>query len=268
MHLAAPETSDPAVVPPVQAADWAQLSQLRVVFGHQSVGNNIVNGIERLAARDGINIGIHERRATPALLGINHFLIGQNGDPTSKIRDFATALNAGTPGWADVALMKLCYADFESTTDPQRVANDYISSLDSLAQGHPSTRFIAVTSPLVAVRPGPKTWIKQLIGSLNGGYSPNAKRAEFNALVRQRYFGSGHLFDLARVEANAYDTHDDCCLPVVERQAGEEPAEAPVESLRAELTDDGGHLNERGQLLAARALLRVISSVAGKRTAG
>jgi hypothetical protein len=249
------ELTGPAAAIPRQPIDWRHLSSLRVVFGHQSVGKNILSGIERLAARDGVTIDIHERRMTPALPGINHFLIGRNGDPMSKILDFAAALDAGAAQGADVALMKLCYVDFETTTDARKVANDYIASLESLSSRHPGTSFVAVTAPLVAPQTGPKAWIKRIVGELRGGYSENGKRTEFNALLRERYFAEGRLFDLARIESEASSDW----TRVDEHEA---------EALSPELTDDGGHLNERGQVLVAGALLGLVNSIAGKKVAG
>jgi hypothetical protein len=234
----------------ISVSKWQALEKKRVVFGHQSVGQNILNGIERLAARDGVKIDIHEQRTGPAVKGIRHFLIGTNGDPMSKIRDFAAAIDAGAAQGAEIALLKLCYADFDATTDAKKVAEDYIASLESLAQMHPDTSFVAVTAPLMAVQTGPKAWIKRLIGKQPSGLLDNAKRAEFNTLLRERYLAAGRLFDLARVESQSSGKS---CMARVDGQA--------VEVLCPELTNDGGHLNERGQELVATAF---VSSLVAK----
>jgi len=159
--------------------EWQALEKKHVVFGHQSVGYNILDGVKRLAERDGVKIDIHEQRTAP-VQGISHFTIGKNGDPMSKIQDFAAAIDAGAAQGADIALMKLCYVDINATTDARQVADDYIANLESLAQRHPDTNFMAVTVPLIAVQTGPKAWIKRLIGKQPKGYLDNAKRAEFN----------------------------------------------------------------------------------------
>ena len=237
----------------ISKSEWQALEKKRVVFGHQSVGQNILSGLERLAVRDGFKIDIHERRMEPALQGINHFRIGSNGDPKSKIRDFAAAINAGAAKGADVAMMKLCYADLNATTDARQLADDYITSLESLVQRHPGINFVAVTAPLMAVQTGPKAWIKRLIGKQPSGYLDNARRAEFNTWLRERYLAAGRLFDLARVEAEATGKS---CRARVDGQA--------VQVLCSELTTDGGHLNERGQELVATAFLNFISSFPAK----
>ena len=239
--------------PPHLAINWRDLGRLSVVFGHQSVGNNLLGGVERLAAWDGARVTIREQRKGPALPGINHFPIGRNGDPASKILDFAAALDAGAAQGADMALMKLCYADFNAGTDAKQVAEQYITSLETLAQRYPNTRFVAVTTPLKAVQTGPKAWAKRLLGQLPSGYLDNARRGEFNTHLRTHYLASGRLFDLARAESDAMG---ECCKIQVE---GHE-----VEALNPALTDDGGHLNERGQALVGTAFLNFVSTMVAR----
>ncbi|MGZ8915529.1 MAG: hypothetical protein ACXW1Z_20780 [Methylobacter sp.] len=247
------EESSMVTTTQISVSDWQALEKKRVVFGHQSVGQNILNGIERLAARDGFKIDIHEQRTAPAVKGISQFFIGRNGDPMSKIRDFAAAIDAGAAQGADVALMKLCYADFNATTDARKVANNYIASLESLAQRHPDTSFVAVTVPLMSVQTGPKAWIKRLMGKQPNGYLDNARRAEFNIQLRERYLAAGRLFDLARAETESTGKY---CMADIDGQK--------VEALCPELTNDGGHLNEHGQVLIATAFLGFVSSLAAK----
>lgn len=246
-----PEDTSMAITTQISQPEWQALEKKRVVFGHQSVGGNILNGVERLAAKYGVNLDIHEQRTAPAAKGISHFFIGNNGDPLSKIKDFATAIDAGAAQNADVAMMKLCYADFNAATDARQVANAYITNLESLAQKHPETNFVAVTAPLMAVQTGPKAWIKRLIGKQPNGYVDNLRRAEFNTLLRERYLSTGRLFDLARAEAGSTGKY---CMAQVGDQA--------VETLCPDLTNDGGHLNEHGQELVATNFLSFISSLA------
>jgi hypothetical protein len=227
--------------------DWGSIANKKVVFAHQSVGNNILNGIERLALRDGAKIEIHEQRSGPAFKGINHFFIGKNGDPKSKIQDFAAAIDAGAAQGADIAMMKLCYVDIESTTDAIQIANDYIANLDTLSKKYPKISFLAITSPLLAIQTGPKAWFKRFIGKQPNGYLDNAKRAEFNTRIRQQYLVKGQLFDLADLESK----HKRCTV----RLDGKE-----IEVLCPELTNDSGHLNYAGQELVASNILNLIAS--------
>lgn len=236
--------------------EWQALKQKRVVFGHQSVGRNILNGVEHLAARDGVKFDINKQRTAPTVNGISHFTIGENGDPMSKIRDFSAAIDAGAAEGADIALMKFCYVDFNATSNAKQLADDYIANLESLAQRHPGTIFAAVTAPLLAVQTGPKAWLKRLMGKQPSGYLDNAKRMEFNTALRERYRGADRLFDLAKAET---ESADKSCMADVDGQA--------VETLCPELTSDGGHLNERGQELVATAFLNFISSLPSKQVA-
>ncbi len=237
----------------ITTPEWQALEKKRVIFGHQSVGYNILNGVTRLADRSGVKIDIHEQRTAASGQGISHFTIGKNGDPLSKIQDFAAAIDAGAAQGADIALMKLCYVDFNADTNARQVADNYIATLESLSQRHPGTNFVAVTAPLQAAQTGPKAWLKRFMGKQPNGYSDNARRAEFNTLLRERYLPAGRLFDLARIESNPNDTY--CKVNV----GGQE-----VEALCPELTNDGGHLNERGQELVATAFINIIGSLSAK----
>lgn len=229
---------------------WQALADRRVVFGHQSVGTNILAGIEHLARQDGAHLAIRAERRAPTAAGIIHFRIGRNGDPMAKIQDFAAAIDAGAAEGADVAMMKLCYADIAAGSDARELAKRYIASLDALAQRHPKTAFVAVTVPLMAVQTGPKAWLKRLLGKAPNGGLDNARRAEFNTVVRQRYQSAGRLFDLARAES---EFSGKACKARVDGQT--------IEVLCPELTDDGGHLNARGKNQVATALLQVLDRV-------
>lgn len=233
--------------------EWQALEKKRVVFGNQAVGYNILNGVTRLADQNGLKIDIHEQRTAPVAQGIGYFTIGKNGDPMSKIQGFATAIDADTAQGADIARMKLCYVDFNAATNARQVANDYIASLESR---HQDTHFAAVTAPLIAVQTGPKARIKKLMSKQPRVYLDNARHAEFNALLREQYLAAGRLFDLARAEAGSSGKH---CMANVDGQA--------VQALCPELTDDGGHLNEREQVLVVTAFLRFVSSLAAKQVA-
>jgi hypothetical protein len=230
--------------------DWKVLEQKKVVFGHQSVGNNILNGIKRLADRDGVKINIQEQRSAPTINGISHFFIGKNGDPESKIHDFASAIDAGVQQGTDIAMMKLCYVDIDNNTNVQKLADEYITNLDILSKKYPDTNFVAITVPLMVVQTGPKAWIKKIIGKQPYGYLENIRRFEFNSKLRERFLAEGRLFDIARIESKS---KGESCEIIIDGQE--------IEELCSELTYDGGHLNERGQDLVAKAFISFISSI-------
>jgi hypothetical protein len=182
-----------------------------------------------------------------------HFNVGRNEDPLGKIQDFVAAMESGAAQGADVALVKLCYIDFSSDTDARRIGTAYISSLDSLAAKYPDTAFVAVTAPLAAVQTGPKAWVKRLMGRQPAQYLENAKRAEFNDMIRAHYRGNGRLFDLARLESSVRG------IPAIVRVGDRD-----VEALDPALTSDGGHLNARGEELVAREFLVFLGSLPAK----
>src|SRR4051794_18630217 len=98
-------------------ADLAQASGLRVFFGHQSVGANLVEGLEDLRAFAGDTALrlIHDPVDRPAASLPPAFFaeakLGKNGDPAGKLEAFRSVVDAGLPGGLDVALIKICYVD-------------------------------------------------------------------------------------------------------------------------------------------------------------
>jgi lysophospholipase L1-like esterase len=231
-------------------AEVEAASKQRVLFGHQSVGVNILNGVRTLADENNVKLTITESRSdqgkTPAIF---QFSVGQNGDPLGKIKDFV-----GTaPAFADidVAMMKICYVDLNRNSDATAVAKTYADAIKELQRAHPSTRFIAMTSPLTAVPAGTKAWVKSLIRGSSPDLADNAKRKEFNDYLRKE-FDKNHLFDLAALEA--------------EKAVAEDGKE--IEVTRPSLTNDGGHLNAAGQRLVGAAFIKLLAAQKPERQAG
>ena len=77
---------------------WAKLSRQRMYFGHQSVGNNIIDGLQDIRKEHPeINLNIIEtsdpqRLHMPALA---HSKVGTNKDPKSKLDAFADLMAKG-----------------------------------------------------------------------------------------------------------------------------------------------------------------------------
>ena len=242
-------TAGKAIPTTASAQDWQNLSQLKIAFGHQSVGDNVISGIEALAREHDAALSVAETREALAAPGFHHFKIGRNGEPRSKLEDFDAAMSRDIAGTADIALMKLCYMDFDSEPNPQQLARDYIAELDRLAARFPQTTFVPVTAPLTTVQTGPKALIKKLLGKEPAGYESNAKRQQFNETLRQHYANRDVLFDIASIESGFGQA-------TVERDG------QAVETLSPELTSDGGHLNDRGKHLIGNALVHHLANVA------
>ena len=95
------------------------VANMRIFFGHQSVGKNILDGINDIS--EGVNnkINIVESRIADdnSEAAFFHADVGKNKDPFSKIADFRELVENGIGGKVDVAFFKFCYVDFDQTTD-------------------------------------------------------------------------------------------------------------------------------------------------------
>jgi len=204
-------------------ADVEAAARQRVLFAHQSVGANILDGVRKLADENNVKLTITESRGdewkAPAIF---QFMAGQNGDPLGKIKDFVST-SSSFPD-IDVAMVKICYVDLNKSSDATAVAKTYADAIKTLQRARPSTRFIAVTSPLTAVPSGAKAWVKSLIKGSSPELADNEKRKDFNDYLRKE-FDKDHLFDLAALEAEKAVADD-----------GKE-----IEVMRPSLTSDGGH---------------------------
>lgn len=232
------------------AENLQRVADKRIVFAHQSVGNDILSGIAAMAQRSRRSINIIQGREAPAdWQGILHFKVGTNGDPKAKIGDFVQTLENGSLQSADVAVLKLCYIDFDASTNVEGLAREYGDAIERLQTRYPHTRVVATTAPLTTIQTGPKAWVKRLLGRTPSGYEDNYRRHVFNERLRAR-FGEGRLFDLARAEAAS-------------GQGGHtfEFNSQRIEAMNPALTYDGGHLNERGKDAVSSAFLDFIAEL-------
>jgi hypothetical protein len=227
--------------------DLQSIRKLKVYFGHQSVGENILEGLREI-----------EKTSGPGPL-LSDAMIGQNGDPEGKCEDFTRkmAALAGSPsGLPDVALMKFCFVDFNPATDPARLFQRYAETVDSLQAKYPAVTLVPVTAPLTTASPLWKRLARKLTGGVDAGSAANANRAEFNRLLTAHYAGRT-IFDLARVESTQPDGS----------RSQFEWSGQPAYSLVDAYSSDGGHLNEAGKRLAAEELIHTLAAAARARSA-
>lgn len=231
----------------------SRLSQRTVLFGHQSVGANLLDGLRRIAAAAGAPLRVVELgRPAPLERGaLNHAFVDRNGDPRAKLASFERLLAAAEAAPPDVALIKFCWTDLDASSDAPKLFEDYAAALASLERRHPRTRFVHVTVPLTALQGGAKGLVKRLLGRAPGGLADNARRERFNELMRARYAGREPVFDLARLEAAGPDGSI---------ETGELGGR-PVLALSPANTDDGGHLIPAAQDRIARALTELLAAV-------
>ena len=235
-------------------SELTAVDHTRVLFGHQSVGMNILDGVAAIYADAGVPAPAVEKvDGTNRVVGegvIAHSFIGVNGDPLGKIRAFADLMDSPAADGIDVALMKLCYVDFNRGTDVQAVFQAYSTAMARLEAAHPDVTFLYTTAPLVSDPPRTaKTLLKSLLGRGADWPADNVARERYNQLVRGTYANTGRLFDIAAIESST-------TAEPLRRTAGGEPYLV----LHPDLTTDGGHLNEAGAQRVASELLRLISA--------
>ncbi|SMC50386.1 hypothetical protein SAMN02746065_10389 [Desulfocicer vacuolatum DSM 3385] len=234
---------------------WQKLSNKRIFFGHQSVGYNIIDGIRQLLDENPqIQLEILEKKEVLNILPgqLRHFKIGTNEDPESKTKDFAKILEpANQKGVVDVAFHKYCYIDFNKDTDIEKVFSNYKKQMDWMKSKYQHVRFVHFTVPLTAIQRGPKAWVKKILGKPVGGMATNIKRNQFNLKLLEAYDGIDPIFDLARVQS----TRPDGSLVYFTEK------NKRYLSLYDGYSDDGGHLNKRGQKNVASRLLTFLAGV-------
>ena len=235
----------------IPSASLEKLQQRIIFFGHQSVGNNIIAGIEDLNRENtSLNIKIQRIKNFSPLNspGFYHSDIGKNDYPRTKIDAFVQAMDMGIGKTADIAFFKFCFVDITSSTDVNELFKYYTEKINQIHARYPDLTIVHFTAPLLRRnQPSIKSYIKRLIGKGDGFFDDghNMARTRFNNLMRERYQGHGPLFDLAMFES----THQDGT------RCSWMDGQSNFHSLAPEYTDDGGHLNELGRRYIAEQLL-------------
>ena len=241
----------------VPAEAWQKLSQKKIYFGHQSVGQNILDGMNDVMKQNQqIKLNIIELAKITDFDKpfFSHSGVGKNEDPRSKCEDFNEVIDKKIAGKVDVALFKFCFVDIVPNTDVNKLFSAYKETLVSLKEKYSKVMFVHMTVPLTAAQTGLKVWIKKIIGRPIGGYEDNIKREQFNAVLLKEYEGKEPIFDLAKIESTAPDGS----RAVFEKDGKTYPRMVP------EYTNDGGHLNELGRKAVAEQLIILLANLANK----
>jgi len=223
---------------------------VRILFGHQSVGQNIIEGIAELAGQGwpvprvvdadaDADADVDADLNPPVVLA--HFRIGANGDPLSKLADFAGKVSAEQVSRPRAALFKFCYVDLFDREAVAPLFDAYVKTMRALQQAREDVAVGHMTIPLRAVPPGLLMAGMRLLGRPHPQLVQNAARHEFNERLRDRFAAAGYFFDLAAIESGG-------C------------AAAPA--LQRRFTDDGGHLNARGRRHVAAEFVRFLTQLA------
>ena len=227
------------------------LSTKRIFFGHQSVGENLLDGIEDLRNEGSVRLRIAEVEGALGIgLGtLGHAAIPHNGAPFAKIESFRKAFE-GTGVPPDVALMKLCYVDFDESTDVDALFERYRRTLTELRKRFPGTTFVHVTTPLTARGGVLKSLAKAALGRPSAT-DLNGVRERYNVRIRETFEGKEPVFDLARFESTRPDG----------TRAYSYKGSHTVPELVPSYSDDGSHLNTIGRKMIARNLTAFLASL-------
>lgn len=223
----------------------------RIFFAHQSVGGNVLSGIDPLyataseAAPRIVETRVPVQSSSSFLA---HAKVGRNRDPHSKLAEFSGILNDGLGADLDVAVLKFCYADVTAATDVNELFDAYWATIDGLKARHPAVRFVHATVPLTSDRSW-KARTKALLGRGDQrGPADNLARERYNARMRERCGDAGIMFDIAAVEATIQQQ------PMVRHLNGER-----YFVLNRALSSDAGHLNNVGSVAAANEFVSAVA---------
>ena len=239
----------------VPASTWEKLSQKKIYFGHQSVGFNIMDGVQDLIKEYPIiklNI-VETSDASDFNVGLfAHSRVGKNVDPKSKIDEFVSFMDKGIGKKADAAALKFCYVDVTAKTDVENILADYGKSIAQLKKQYPDMTIIHFTTPLTTSKTTWKTWIKKVMGKKEmWEYDGNIKRNQYNEILIKQYQGKEPILDIAKIES----TFPDGTRSTFTKDGN------TYYSMVPEYTHDGGHLNELGRIKVAEQLLLLLANV-------
>lgn len=231
-----------------------RIAEIRVLFAHQSVGVDVLHGVEALAQEVQVPIRIVDLKdiSHDGGPGIFHFRVGENGKPETKVDGFVELLSRAERTLFDVAILKLCYVDLD-VTDKGRAKSLFGYFADAhrkLQLTRPDVRLVPATMPLRADVNTWKTPIRRLIGMGAYGDAENIVRNVYNGEVRNTFRGTS-IFDIANAESMEGPPG---------RQSGFIQNGQFMQTLSSLNTRDGGHLNELGSRLAGAEFIRAVAN--------
>ena len=225
------------LVDDVFKSDLETVRGARIFFGHYSVGANILEGLASLAREAGIAVAIGEGP------------VGENTKPLAKFEDFARHAESPASMGEQLMLMKLCYVDFTPSTDAAELVRAYASAVERVRTARPGTRIVHVTPPLFARPTDLKSRLKRMLGSAVWEDQANLRRFEFREQLLRRFPGEP-IFDLAIIESVRPDgTREEYAV---------EGRTVPM--LWPGYSSDGGHLNDSGKRIAAKAFVHALAA--------
>lgn len=238
-------------LPASLAADLDLLRQKRVLFLHHSVGDNILEGLRAIETKSAAAARVTIQDVSAAAqgsAGLFEIRGGENGKPYSKIEAFEAVLSSSATGPLDLALMKLCYVDFDPSTDARALFDRYARAVETVTKARPGLRLVHATTPLTQYPTELKWRVYRMVGKPVWEDEANLKRAKYNELIRSTFAGAP-LLDIAQLESTRPDGSREAY-----RLRGE-----TFQALYPGFTEDDGHLNPAGQAVVSPAAIQVIA---------
>ncbi len=227
-----------------------QSTEKRIFFAHQSVGGNIIQGIEDIIAQNHIrDIQIQTKPSLFSGLAIYHKKIGQNADPLSKLTDFSEQL-LSLPQQMDIACLKFCYVDIKHDTKIEPLFEQYQATMRTIQQAQPTLRILHVTTPLRKEPSELSYRLRKCLGQVSNKLLDNQKRNHYNQLMRHHY-ANEDIFDLAKLESTL--PSGKACYTKLK---GEK-----IFQLAPCYTEDGGHLNLLGSQYIADHFIKKLRAI-------
>lgn len=239
---------------------WAKLAEKKIFFGHKSVGYNVIEGIKDIVREHNcIKLNIVETHDPEQFDRpiFAHAQVGQNTNPTSKIKAFENIMNSGVGRKVDIAFFKFCYIDVMRDSNPKEIFDSYWKAIEDLKIRFPGTKFLHVTVPIRSIPKGIKRYVKQSIKLLigrQGVLADNMKRQCYNTLLKNACSKTIPLFDIAFVESKS--PSGSLCYAVKKKEK--------IYFMDSQYTYDGGHLNEEGRKRVAQQLLIILAQNANE----
>jgi hypothetical protein len=229
-------------------AGLQKLSGTKIYFGHQSVGDNIISGInELMKSHNQIKLNIvktdNPNDFTQPIFA--HSYVGENDDPDSKITAFRYNMRKGIGDKTHIAFLKFCFWDIRSQTDIKHVFDNYKTTLSELKSQYPKVRFVHFTVPLMSYQNSLKDRIKRILNQTIETDLDNIKRNELNEMLLNEYLDREPIFDIAAVESTS---------PGGTRTSFTQNGKKYY-VLADDYSRDGGHLNDLGKKVVAEQLL-------------
>jgi hypothetical protein len=198
-----------------------------IYFGHQSVGQNLMDGVDDLLAA----VPAADRMARGGISEAGTGVwadagVDSNGHPLQKLDDFQSQM-ASLCGKVDIAFMKFCWADagYIGANGAQALFDAYKAKMDAIHAACPSATLVHVTMPITT--------------------GDNTSIEAYNALLRNHY--GTMLFDLATEESTKPD--------------GSRAMSGGVPVLFADYASDSGHLNTTGRDRIAAELIAFLANL-------